>query len=70
MSSWVDGTSVHIGWLSKLWSPFLGPLNTRCLIIILTPKWTIILTTTYMLFADTIHFGSCQLPSTLRIAGP
>ena len=35
------------GLLSKQ-CPFLGPLNTRCRIILRTPKGTIILTTTHM----------------------
>ena len=35
--------TAHNGWLSKLWS-FLGPLNTRCCIVLRTQKGTIVLT--------------------------
>ena len=37
------------GWLSKLWSLFVGTLNIRGRIIIGTQKGTIILTTTHIL---------------------
>ena len=30
------------------YGPFLGPLNTRCRIILMTQQWTIILTATHI----------------------
>ena len=48
------------GCLSKLWSP-LSPLNTRCRIILRTPKGTIILTTAHIHSARTVRTSGLPL---------
>ena len=40
----------------KIMVPFLGPLNTRCHIMLRTQKGTIILTTTYVSLAASLCF--------------
>ena len=47
-------------------APFLGPLNNRCRIIIGTPKGTMILTTTHILYYA-VSYCTILYPGLLRV---
>ena len=48
------------------YSPLLGPLNTRCRIILRTPKGTIILTTTHVRNHGPMARSPVELPNLLQ----